>query len=162
MKPTKADFPQYVQFSLNIEDRLINPHIDDAYKFDVRPQLETLAVDIYNYTSTAPDPETKPQLKTFYDDYIKEWWIRLAYKRFIAVHGKNVTQFGFTQTKDPNGTFDQLEAADRAVILKQISSDAAVCLNYALQQDWVFDTVTYRKPGGCRERISTFGINALE
>ncbi len=159
MKPTKADFPAFVQFSLNIEDRLINPHIEDAYKFDVRPQLETLAVDIYNYDSLSG---TKPQLKTFYENYIMEWWIRLAYKRFIAVHGKNVTQFGFTQTKDPGGTFDQLEAADRAVILKQITSDAAVLLNYALQQEWIFDTITYRKPGGCRDRVSSFGINALQ
>jgi hypothetical protein len=160
MKPVKADFPAVVQLSLNIEDRLINPHIEDAYKFDVRPQLESLAVDIYAYVSV--DPETKPELKTFYDDYIKEWWIRLSYKRFIALHGKNVTQFGFTQTKDPGGTFDQLEAADRAVILKQITSDAAVLLNYALQQTWTFDTITYRKPGGCRERVSNFGINVLE
>jgi hypothetical protein len=158
MKPQKSDFPTFVQFSLNIEDRLISPHIEDAYKFDVRPQLESLAVDIYNYDQSLG---TKPQLKTFFQDYILEWWVRLAYKRFIALHGKNVTQYGFTQTKDPGGTFDQLEAADRAVILKQISSDAAVCLNYALQQDWIFDTVTYRKPGGCRPRVSSFGINAL-
>ena len=159
MKPLKSDFPNFVQFSLNIEDRLINPHIEDAYKFDVRPQLESLAVDIYNYDGS---DTTRPQLKAFFQDYILEWWIRLAYKRFIARHGKNVTQFGFTQTKDPGGTFDQVEAADRAVELKQITSDAAVCLNNALQQTWTFDTITYRKPGGCRERVSSFGINALE
>jgi hypothetical protein len=160
MKPIKADFPAFVQFSLNIEDRLINPHIEDAYKFDVRPQLESLAVDIYNYASV--DPETKPQLKTFFNDYIKEWWIRLSYKRFVAIHGINITQFGITETKDPGGTLEQVDEKKRAIILKQISSDAAVCLNYALQQDWTFDTITYRKPGGCRERVSTFGINALD
>jgi hypothetical protein len=159
MKPQKSDFPTFVQFSMNIEDRLINPHIEDAYKFDVRPQLETLGVDIYNYDGSLA---TKPQLKAFYQDYILEWWIRLAYKRFIAVHGKNITQFGFTQTKDPGGTFDQLEPADRAVILKQISNDASVCFNYALKQEWKFDDITYRKPGGCHTRTSSFGINALE
>lgn len=160
MKPVKAYFPTYVQFSLNIEDRLINPHIEDAYKFDVRPQLESLAVDIYGYVSV--DPETKPELKSFYDLFIKEWWIRLAYKRFISVHGWNVTQFGFTQTKDPGSTFDQLESKERAVLLKQITSDSSVLLNYALQQNWVFDGTTYRKPGGCAPRVSNFGINALE
>ncbi len=161
MKPLKSDFPQYVQFSLNIEDRLINPHIEDAYKFDVRPQLESLAVDIYAYDASV-EPQTKPELKAFYDAYLKEWWIRLAYKRFIAVHGYNVTQFGFTQTSDPGGTFDQLESKERAVLLKQITSDASVLLNYALQQTWTFDTITYRKPGGCRERVSNFGINVLD
>jgi len=159
MKPAKSDFPQFVQFSLNIEDRLINPHIEDAYKFDVRPQIESLAIDIYNYDLTAGD---RPELKTFYEAYILEWWVRMAYKRFIAVHGKNVTQYGFTQIKDPGGTFDQLEAADRAVILKQITSDAAVCFNYALQKEWKFDGITYRKPGGCNDRVTSFGINALE
>lgn len=160
MKPVKADFPTFVQFSLNIEDRLINPHIEDAYKFDVRPQLESLAVDIYSYIPE--EPETRPELKTFFQDYILEWWVRLAYKRFIEVHGFNVTQFGFTQTKDPNGTFDQLDANSRAVMLKRISSDASVNLNLALQQTWTFDNITYRKPGGCRERVSNFGINALQ
>jgi hypothetical protein len=161
MKPLKSDFPTFVQFSLNIEDRLINPHIEDAYKFDVRPQMESLAVDIYNYDASVL-PLTKPELKAFFDSYVLEWWIRLAYKRFIAVHGFNVTQFGFTQTKDPGGTFDQLESKERAVMLKQITSDASVCFNYALQQTWTFDTIVYRKPGGCGPRVSNFGINALE
>ncbi len=160
MKPTKSDFPAFVNFSLNIEDRLINIHIEDAFKYDVRPKLDVLATDIYAYDITL---NTKPQLKTFFDDYILQWWILLAYKRFIQNHGRNVTQFGYTKTKDPQGTFDQLDANERVVIMKQLEHDYNVCFNYILQQTWTFDTIVYRKPGGncSTPKTGGYGINAL-
>ncbi len=160
MKPTKSDFPAFVNFSLNIEDRLINPHIEDAYKYDVRPKLDSLAVDIYDYDSTLT---TKPELKEFFEDFILQWWILLAYKRFIQNHGRNVTQYGYTKTKDPQGTFEQLDPEERAVILRQLASDAGVSYNYILQETWTFDGTTYRKPGGCSTvSKGSYGINALE
>jgi len=159
MKPTKSDFPAFVNFSLNIEDRLINPHIEDAYKYDVRPKLDVLAVDIYDYDANLT---TKPQLKAFFEDFILQWWVLLAYKRFIQNHGRNVTQYGYTKTKDPQGTFDQLDGEERAVILRQLMSDAGVSYNYILQETWTFDGVAYRKPGGCSTKSGgSYGINAL-
>ena len=159
MKPSKSDFHSYVNFPLNIEDKYINPHIEDAYKYEVKPKLDTLATDIYNH-----DGSGKPELEAFYDDYVLQWWILIAYRRFLQTHGRNVTQFGYTKTKDPQGTFDQLDGEERAVILKQLTSDAAVCYNYILQQDWDFDNSVYRKSGGsCSTRPSEgYGINALE
>lgn len=160
MKPTKSDFPAFVNFSLNIEDRLINPHIEDAFKYDVRPKLETLATDIYAYDATLG---TKPELADFFNDFVLQWWILLAYRRFIQGHGRNVTQFGYTKTRDPQGTFDQLDGDERAVVLKQLTHDSSVCFNYILQEDWTFDNVTYRKYGGnCNKRIGgNYGINPL-
>lgn len=161
MKPTKSDFPAFVNFSLNIDDKYINLHIEDAYKYDIKPKLDALATDIYEYNQ---DTDTKPQLKAFFNDYILQWWVLLAYKRFIQNHGRNVTQFGYTKTRDPQGTFDQLDGEERAVILRQIISDASVSYNYALQQVWKFDNITYRKPGGgCNNVLGgSYGINALE
>lgn len=160
MKPTKTDFPEFVNFSLNIEDRLINPHIEDAYKYDVRPKLDSLAVDIYDYDTTT---ETKPELEAFFENFILQWWVLLAYKRFIQNHGRNVTQYGYTKTKDPQGTFDQLDGEERAVILRQLASDAGVSYNYILQETWSFDGTAYRKPGGCSSTPKgSYGINALE
>jgi hypothetical protein len=161
MKPSKSDFPAFVKFPLNISDADINIHIDAAYKYEVKPKLETLASDILSYDQTLT---TKPQLKAFFNDYVLEWWVLLAYRRFLQTHGRNVTQFGYTKTKDPQGTFDQLDGEERAVILKQLTHDAAVCFNYMLQQTWTFDTVAYRKYGGnCSTRTSEgYGINALE
>lgn len=160
MKPNKSDFPLFVNFSLNIEDRLINPHIEDAYKYDVKPKLDSLASDIYEYEYSL---ETKPELKAFFDNFILQWWILLAYKRFIQNHGRNVTQFGYTKTKDPQGTFEQLDPNERSVILKQLEHDYNVCFNYILQETWTFDSITYRKRGeDCNKPISgSYGINAL-
>lgn len=159
MKPQKSDFHTFVQFSEHIPDKLINPHIEDAYKFDIKGKLEQLAIDIYAFDGSLT---TKPQLKTFYEDYILQWWVLLAYKRFIAVHGTNVTPFGVTLTKDPQGTFEQVDVSVRAVYLKQLLSDANTCYNIILAQDWKFDDVTYRKPGGCHTRSNNFGINVLD
>ena len=159
MKPKKSDFPDFVNFPLNIEDKYINVHIEDAFKYEVRPKLDTLATDIYAYNGT-----DKPELEDFFNDYVLQWWILIAYRRFLQVHGRNVTQFGYTKTRDPQGTFDQIDGDERAVILKQLTSDAAVLYNYILQQDWTFDGSTYRKHGGnCKTRPSGgYGINALE
>lgn len=159
MKPQKSDFPAYVQLPQNIDDKYINPHIEDAYKYEVRPRLETLATDIYAHTVGS-----KPELEAFYNNYVKQWWILVAYRRFLQVHGRNVTQFGYTKTRDPQGTFDQLDRDDRAVILKQLASDAAVCFNYIMQQTWTFDGSTYRKGGSSCSTPSggSYGINALD
>jgi hypothetical protein len=159
MKPVKSDFPTFVNFSLNIEDRLINPHIEDAYKYDVRPKLDELAVDIYNYDTVDND---KPELEAFFNNFILQWWVLLAYKRFIQNHGRNVTQFGYTKTSDPQGTFQQLDGDERAVILRQLASDSGVSYNYILQETWTFDSISYRKPGGCDSSLKgSYGINAL-
>lgn len=159
MKPKKSDFPAFVNLPLNIEDKYINIHIEDAFKYDVRPKLDTLATDIYNYSG-----EDKPELEEFFQDYVLQWWILVAYRRFLQTHGRNITQFGYTKTKDPQGTYDQLDSEERAVILKQLTHDAAVLYNYILQQDWTFDGSTYRKRGGNCGTKSTggYGINALE
>lgn len=160
MKPAKSDFSSYVQFTENIEDRLINPHIEDAFKFDVKPKFDVLGTDIYSYD---PSAATKPELKTFFEDYVLQWWVLLAYKRFIQTHGRNVTQFGYTKTRDPDGTFDQLDSHERSVILKQLDHDAGVLFSYILQQDWDFDDSVYRKPGGndCSGTRRKFGIRPI-
>jgi hypothetical protein len=156
MKPLKSDFKNFVPFNMNIADDKINPYINDAFKFDIRPKLEGLADDILAYSGT-----DRPQLKTFYDNYILHWWVLLAYKRFLEIHGLNVTQFGITKTKDPGGTFEQLSRDDRAIILKQYKSDAATLEQLVYSLDWKFDNVQYRKSTDCKGPISDFGINAI-
>jgi hypothetical protein len=156
MKPQKSDFIGVVNLPDVIEDQEVNIYVTDAFKFDIKPKLQTLGTDILAYDSSTG---TKPQLKTFYDDHILEWWVRLAYKRFIEFHGRNVTQFGMTKTKDPGGTFDQVDQIERSVMLKQIKGDADVLYQYVLQQTWTFDNVAYRKP--CKPDKGSFGINAI-
>lgn len=158
MKPQKSDFPGILQLPLNIEDRLINPHIEDAYKFEVKSKLSELAIDIYAYTPESPTP-LKPELITFYQDYVLEWWVRLAYYRFYEVHGDNVTQFGVTNTADPGGTFKQIDDKRRAIRLLRLRADSDTLFQYILQQTWTFDGTVYRK--SCRADGGNFGINAI-
>lgn len=161
MKPVKDDFIEFLPWSVNIPENMYKTYIEDAYKFDIRPKLETLAVDIYNY---ADKSEVKPELQAFYDNFVRQWWVLLAFKRFITVHGRNLTQFGYTKTRDPQGTFDQVTQEERAVVLRQLVSDIDMCLIYMAKETWTFDGVQYRKPGGldCGPRFgSDFGIRAL-
>lgn len=158
MKPQKSDFGTFLPFTMNIDDKSINPFINDAYKFDVKPRLGTLAVDIFNYQGTA-----RPQLRTFYDNFILHWWVLLSVKRFLQVHGHNITQYGYTKLRDPDGTFDQLTLSERSIILKQLQSDADILYGYALGETWTFDGVTYRKPSDdCNPiGVDNFGISPL-
>ena len=160
MKPVQYDFLKYLPWSVNITDNLVAPHVEDAFKFDIRPKLETLAIDLY----ALPNDGSKPELYTFYNDYVCQWWTLLAFRRFIQVHGRNLTQFGYTKTRDPEGTFEQLTQEERAVIMKQLQNDANMLYTYMLQQTWKFDNVTYRKTGDTDcgpNRNNDFGIGAL-
>jgi hypothetical protein len=158
MKPEKSNFSGFVNFSTSIPDALINIHINDAFKFDIKPRLSTLATDIRNYVAS-----DKPQLKGFFDEYVLQWWVLLAYKRFVQVHGLNFTQYGVTKTRDPQNTFDQASAQEKAVVLKQLAHDIDVCYANILGAEWKFDNTTYRKPGGCGSQVeNSSGINAIE
>lgn len=159
MKPTKADFASFLPSLNHLQDSYVNPRIDDAFKFDIRPKLGSLADDI-----KALSGSSRPQLKAFYDDFILHWWILLAYKRLLEIHGKNITQFGVTKTKDPGGSFDQLTAEERSVMIKQIQSDANTLYTLILAEDWKFDNQQYRRYNdGCSNPQGyDFGINAIE
>lgn len=177
MKPTKADFEQYVTFSQNIPDKNINPRISEAYKFTVKPLLDSLAVDIFNFTDPDFDPLTydpdtytgdRPELVAFYKNFVEHWWIFLSMKRFLANHGFNLTQFGFTKTDDPQGTFTQLSPQERVIQAKQIESDIDVLYSMLLtagkEANWTFDEIVYRIPGSdnCkRGNRNEFGISAI-
>lgn len=158
MKPQKSDFIGIVDLPAVIEDREINMHIEDAYKFDIKPRLSGLASDIY-----AQGASGRPELRTFYTDFVLEYWVRLAYYRFYEVHGLNVTQFGVTKTKDPQNTFDQAQEKEKAVRLRRMKTDAEVLYTLLLNEEWKFDNVVYRKPGGCSNSSdgTSWGINAI-
>lgn len=156
MKPTKADFANFLPSLDHLDDDIINPRINDAYKFDIKPKLNTLATDILAYSGT-----DRPQLRAFYEDYLLHWWVLLAYKRLLEIHGKNITQFGMTKTKDPGGTFDPISVEERSVMIKQVQSDANTLFTLILAQEWKFDNEVYRKSDNCKGPTTEFGINAI-
>jgi len=143
---SKADFmaANLVRFSPNIAPDQLEPHIYAAQEYDLEPRLGAeLYSDIIAYTK---DPDgSRPQLLAFTEGVLRRFLVLAAYKRFLASHGLNITQFGFTKTADPQGTFSQAEASERAVILRQIDADSNVALGKMLAAPFTFDGVSYTK-----------------
>jgi len=142
---TKADFigANLVKFSQNIAADQLDMYIQAAQEYDLEPRLgETLYSDVLGASVAFP---LRPELLAFTDKKVKRYLILVAYKRFISAHGLNVTQFGLTKTTDPQGTFDQSGAQERAIITRQVDADANVALLKMTSTPFVFDGISYSK-----------------
>lgn len=142
---TKADFTpaNLVKFSQNIKEDQIEPYINAAQDYDLQPRLDPiLYADIIGVIEGATG---RPELTAFINTKVKRYLVLTAYYRFIAQHGINVTQFGVSSTRDPQGTFDQVSAQDRAVVLRQVASDINIALIKMTSLDFVFDGIEYGK-----------------
>lgn len=143
---SKADFlaANLVKFSPNIAEDQLLPYIYAAQEYELEPKL---GAELYNdLVSYAEDPDgSRPQLQAFLTKEVSRFLTLTAYRRFIAAHGLNITQFGLTKTSDPQGTFSQAEAQERAVILRQVDADANVALGKMLSKVWCFDGTSYAK-----------------
>ncbi len=172
MKPLKTQFGQFVQWTNNIQDRIINFHIDNAFFYVIRGKLgyptdpdKDLALEISNFD---PDSDSGAELIAFFNGYILRWWILIAFKRFLENHGRNVTQFGYTTLKDPEGTFEQVDEIGRATYLRQLQTDinvaeTAVFLELHKRQ-WTFDGFQYQHESFNdfrRRHRKNFGISAI-
>lgn len=169
MKPLKTQFSQFVQWTDNIEDRMINFHIDDAFFYVVKATLgypqdanKDLALSILEYN---PGSDTSdPELESFFDNYVLRWWILVAFRRFLANHGRNVTQFGYTNLLDPEGTFNQVDEIGRATYLRSLQSDINVAeTNMFLElnkRQWTFDGFQYSH-SSCKTGRKNFEIRAI-
>jgi hypothetical protein len=169
MKPLKSEFKLYVDFSDNISDSKINPHIEAGYKYHVRPfflNREDTSTDLGKaiYDMPDSDPSLTPELYDFYQNYVKEWWVLVAYKRFIVNHGLNVTQFGYTKLTDPERTFEPVTDQDRSKILKQLQSDINIVESnmtaFLSSVSWTLDGTVYKQIN-CARKTKNFGINAV-
>jgi len=153
MQLTKTELATYSQFTTNITDRLIDPHILNARKYDVQPYL---TADMMTAILALADDATN-ELATFYTDYVKEVWALSTYIRFMTEHGINITQFGVTKQSDPRGTFNQVGENERATILRMKRSDQ--CVAIALMTDrlkavkFTFDSVVYIESKSIDSRV---------
>ena len=142
---SKADFTgaNLVKFSQNIQDDQLAPYIYAAQDYDLRPRVgEDIYADLEGVKSGTI---TRPELLAFLNSKVARYLVLASYRRFISAHGLNVTQFGLTKTADPQGTFNQAEAAERAVILRQVDADANVALLRMTSTPYTFDGVSYTK-----------------
>jgi hypothetical protein len=155
MELSKTDIAKYAQFTSKIENRLIEPHIRNARKYDVQPYLTRGLMDAIIALANGADNE----LSAFYEDYVEEVWALGAYMRFITEHGYNVTQFGLTKTNDPRGTFTQMESVERATILKARKADLEVAVKMMTDRlkdvNFTFDGTVYPESDSIERTQST-------
>lgn len=161
---TKADIASVVEnFTTNIEDRLINGHINKAWEIDfenIMPTSLKTAIAALNLAGAG-----NTQLKALFNDHIKKCWVYRAYGRFLANHGNNVTPFGIMQVLDQDQRV--ADSKDRAFMIGNNDRDASVYfskLSKALEDaNWTFDGTTYSfEDGQTRKKPSRkFGIRAI-
>lgn len=144
----KADFAaaNLVKFSQNILEDQINPYIYAAQEYDLAPRLGVELYEALELIAETPDA-AKPEITAFLNGPVKRYLVLIAYVRFISAHGLNVTQFGLSKTADPQGTFEQSSAQERAIIIRQANSDANVALAKLTAVPFTFDGVSYTKTG---------------
>jgi hypothetical protein len=53
-------------------------------------------------------------LLTLWTQYLKPYWIRKSFARFLPQHGQDFTKAGVTTPTDPQGTFRPISATDKA------------------------------------------------
>jgi hypothetical protein len=143
---SKADFnaSNLVKFSQNIREDQIDPFIMAAQEYDLEPRL---GAPLYSDILAVLSGEiVRPELLAFVNSKVKRYLVLASYHRFMAAHGINITQFGVSQTRDPQGTFDQVTAQDRAVVLRQVASDLNVALIKMTSEPFIFDGINYSKP----------------
>ena len=97
------------------------------------PVLDKFGYTLPSYTGTYPaDPLPEAdgnwqflRLETLWLEYLKPYWLRAAYVRFLQNHGVNVTKAGLTVPIDrAQGTYDRPGAAQVQSVLHEAQANA--------------------------------------
>lgn len=141
---SKSDLKTYAQFSDNIEDRLINFHIQKVQDTQIEPLLDPIMFANLEIIVASPS-NSYPELETLFDNYIKPWIAYNVIYSFYTQHGINVTQYGMRVASED--TSQPVAPEERAVMLRTIQTDAN---NYYLRfqkqlykDDLTYDGITY-------------------
>lgn len=149
------------QFTTNIEDRLINPHIQKTIEIgftEIVPQPLINALVTLSLTGGG-----NTELKAFYNNYFKQVWSYFAYIRFFTWHGRSVTQFGLVSINDD--TTSNISDKARGELINNIERDSQVYLTRMLNEltlkNYTFDTTSYTKISPIKKTRNRFGIRAI-
>lgn len=138
---TKSDFTTYVQFTANIQDRLLDYHITKAETLDFQP----LVPDAFWTNINSTSPALSGDLETFFEDYCKPVLIHFAILRYLIEAGVNLTQFGIVNPLE--NTSQPASDGQRASMRNQYKSDLQSYLNkfYARlkEVEYTFDGTVY-------------------
>lgn len=136
----KSDFNIVVQFSQNIEDRMLDLHIADAENFDLVPRLPAAF-----YTEISSQASPADELETFRVNYVVPLLVCFAYKRFLLWQGRSVTQYGIRQINEDTSV--EISDKARGELIDDIKSKINVYLtrfyNALKDADYTFDGIQY-------------------
>lgn len=153
----KSDFSQYVQFTENIKDRMLDFHIEKAENLDFKP----LVPDAFWTAINSYSPGMGVELAAFVEDYVKPVVIHQAMNRFLIEAGVNITQFGIVNPTEE--TSQPASDAQRANMRNQYKADLAVYLSkfYARLNTvkYTFDGTEYEF--NCKRKASGLSIHAI-
>ncbi len=117
---TKLDLPDYVKFSVNIDDNLINPAIRDAHTFDVLPLLRDVEQgNLVAYLLLEEVDRAAHPAHRLYTTAVRPLLCYEAYRRFMLDHGVHITANGAETVSDVG--HQPISGAQRT----EIRSDAA-------------------------------------
>lgn len=154
---TKSDFSEYVQFTTNIPDRLINYHRDKAEVLDFKPLVPTNFWTIINTGS----PGMGTELEDFFNDYCKPILVHYAMCRFLIEAGVNITQFGLVNPRED--TSQPASDVQRGAMRNQYKADLQSYLSkfYARlkEAEYTFDGVVYEF--ACKRKQTGLFIKAI-
>jgi hypothetical protein len=142
----KQDLKTYVQFSDNIEDRLIDFHILTVQETEIEPLLDPIM--FANLEQVVSNPSnTYPELADLFEKYIKAWICNRTIYSFYSEHGINVTQYGMRVMNED--TSQPVAPEDRAVLLQRVKNKANAYwlrLDKKMADDnYTYDNITYKK-----------------
>jgi len=136
-----------VQFTQNVADRILDPHIRDAEQYDYKP---TVPDAFWSKLNDSPSTE----LSSFLTNYVKPLLVFYAYKRFLLWQGRNVTQISIVTPSDD--TSSPISDKARGEIMNDIQGKIQITLaahNAELDdQNYTFDSVVYDFTGKKRQR----------
>jgi len=146
----KDDFGTYVKWSNNISAADVNFHCKDAQNFDAVPIMPIAVVSGNNLitdieTAIGESPVTRPQLLTFFEDFVKPYLVLCAYKRFLLWAGRNLTQYGLRVNNEDTSTdvTDKARAEMMADALHKANVYLARLTDSLKDADYTFDTIIY-------------------
>lgn len=150
------------QFTTNIEDRLISPHITKTIEIGFTEILSENLIDAIQNLSLTDN--TKPELIAFYNNYFKQVWSYFSYIRFLTWHGRNITQFGLVAVNDDTTSLVSDKA--RAELINNTERDSQVyltrLLNRLIEVNYIFDNINFTKVSPITKPRNRFGIRAIK
>ena len=118
MELTKQDIATYFEWTNNILDKDIDPHIRRARDKDFKPIVPIAFYDAF-LAETCGSPTT--ELCTFYNDFIKPLWAAFTFQRYLLWAGANVTQFGLVRNLEP--TSEPISDKQRGELMNDVQGD---------------------------------------